>query len=68
MYVCIATPKEAPEIISAMVGLTGMWGIAMAVLGIAVWKRSSDKALAAGHAPGGGLMGLARALGAGRQS
>ena len=45
----LVDPTHAPEIISALVGLTGLWSVALGVLGVAVWQRSSDKARASGH-------------------
>lgn len=41
-------PAEIANIISALSLLFPFWGVAMAVLGVAVWKRSDDKKVAAG--------------------
>jgi len=49
-------PDKAPAVIAAMAGLTGMWGIALAVLGISVNKRSQDKCVAAGQTPPPGII------------
>jgi len=62
VYAIVATPQYAAELIEAVTALTPMWGIALAVLGINVHKRSQDKQVAAGQAPGsmsrgGGLLG-----------
>jgi len=40
--------------------LTPMWGIALAVLGVNVHKRSQDKQVAAGQAPSGILNAIMR--------
>lgn len=39
----VLTPTEAPAIIAALVNTSPIWGVALAVLGISVVKRSSDK-------------------------
>ncbi|AUG52127.1 3TM-type holin [Thalassospira marina] len=39
----VLTPAEAPAIIAALVNTSPIWGVALAVLGISVVKRSSDK-------------------------
>jgi hypothetical protein len=54
--VIVTEPIKAPAVISAMAGLTGMWGIALAVLGISVNKRSQDKQVAAGQPVPAGLL------------
>lgn len=43
IYVTMADPSNASEIIQALSSLTGMWGVALAVLGINVNARSKDK-------------------------
>lgn len=52
-WVIIAEPAQAPGVITAMAGLSMMWGVALSVLGISVHKRSQDKQVAAGVAPAG---------------
>jgi hydrogenase maturation factor len=42
-YAVIATPKDAPAIISTLVNCSALWGVALGVLGISVVKRSQDK-------------------------
>ena len=51
-WAIIAEPAQAPTIIAALVNTAPIWGIALAVLGISVVKRSHDKALALGALPG----------------
>ena len=60
-WAVVAHPSEAPAILAAAASLSAMWGVALAVLGVAVHERSRDKALAAGQ-PGSGLASLAAAL------
>lgn len=55
-YAMVATPMYAKELVEAVVALTPMWGIALAVLGVNVWKRSEDKKVAAGMPPQPGLL------------
>lgn len=42
-YVVLSDNPKAPEIITAMVETTSLWGIALGVLGISVVKSSSEK-------------------------
>lgn len=42
-------PEQAGVVITAAAGLTAMWGMALAVVGVAVKTRSDDKARALGH-------------------
>ena len=55
-WVVIDAPEKAPAVISAITTMLGtlmmLWGIALAVLGVSVSKRSQDKALAAGAGAG----------------
>lgn len=39
----VMTPLQAPAIIAALVNTSPIWGVALAVLGISVVKRSGDK-------------------------
>lgn len=55
--VIVMHPTDAPAVIGAMASLSAMWGIALAVLGISVNKRSQDKCVAAGQTPNIGLLG-----------
>lgn len=56
-WITVAVPAQAPAIIAALVNTSAMWGVALAVLGIAVHKRSQDKAIAAGATPQPGMLG-----------
>lgn len=42
-YTVVVSPAEAPGVITALAGLTAMWSVALAVLGISVYQRSQDK-------------------------
>ncbi len=55
-WVMLKMPAQAPEIIKALSDNATMWWMALGVLGIAVVKRSEDKALAAGQTPPPGLI------------
>lgn len=44
----ILTPGDAPAIIASIASLAPHWGVALAVLGVAVHERSKDKETAAG--------------------
>ena len=57
VYAIVATPAYAAELIQAVTALTPMWGVALAVLGINVHKRSQDKQVAKGQSPDTGLLG-----------
>lgn len=43
-WAIVADPAQAPAIIAALVNTSPIWGIALGVLGVAVVKRSQDKA------------------------
>jgi hypothetical protein len=58
----VMVPKDAPAIITALVSLSAIWGIALAVLGVSVHKRSQDKAVANGAELQPGIIG--RVIGA----
>ena len=51
-------PEHAAAVITAFIGLGAMWSVALAVIGVAVHKRSQDKQVAAGQTPVGVLAGL----------
>lgn len=53
--VIVISPNDAPAVINAMVNLSGMWAIALAVLGVSVKKRSDDKQVSAGQTPTPGV-------------
>jgi len=56
-WAVIAKPEEAAVIIERLAGLASSlmttWALALAVLGVAVWKRSEDKKAQAGLNPKG---------------
>lgn len=43
VYAIVATPAEAPAVITAVSQLGMIWSVALSVLGLYVWKRSEDK-------------------------
>ena len=43
VYAIIATPAEAPAVITAVSQLGMIWSVALSVLGLYVYKRSEDK-------------------------
>lgn len=51
VYTIIKDVANAPLVINALVGTTTLWGVALAVLGVAVHNRSQDKKLLAGLNP-----------------
>lgn len=53
----VMVPVDAPAIINALVSLSTIWGIALAVLGVSVHKRSQDKAVASGMELQPGIVG-----------
>lgn len=56
-WAMVGSPENASSIINATTALTPMWGIALAVLGVNVHKRSQDKQVQAGQTPSG-LLGM----------
>lgn len=57
-------PEQLGTVAQAVTALTPMWGVALAVLGVNVTSRSKDKQVAAGQAPGGGILsGIAKRIG-----
>ncbi|MBU0698735.1 MAG: holin family protein, partial [Proteobacteria bacterium] len=58
-YQILFTPNIAGTTIASLGQLSGLWGIGLAVLGINVWKRSDDKAMAFGRPPEGVLSAVA---------
>ena len=48
LWATIFRPDLAPAVITAAAGLTGMWTVALTVVGVAVKARSDDKARAQG--------------------
>jgi len=56
-YVIAIETDRAAAAVQAAAGMTGVWSVGLAVLGVTAWRRSDDKALAAGHPPATGLLG-----------
>lgn len=54
-YALVASPEHAAEMINAVVALTPLFSVALAVLGISIHKRSQDKQVAKGIEPVGAL-------------
>ena len=46
-------PDQVNGVVAGLAQLTAMWGLALAVLGVAVWKRTTEKQIAADLASGG---------------
>lgn len=59
----VKDPTMAATVINAMAQLTALWGVALAILGVAVVKRSEDKQTAAGFEPSGILGSIRNAIG-----
>ena len=51
-------PEQLADVGTIMVALAGMWSVALTVIGVAVKERSKDKAVAAGHPPKEGMLGV----------
>lgn len=60
VWVAVKHPTELATVVQQFALLSGalisLWGIALAVLGVNIGKRSDDKALAAGHPPNKGII------------
>lgn len=56
-WVTVRHPEQAAVVLTAAAGLSVMWSVALAVLGVQVVKRSQDKQVAAGQPVGPGLLG-----------
>lgn len=70
-WAVIDSPKEAPNIIAAITGMLSalmvLWGVALAVLGVSVMKRSDDKAAKLGQQPKPGILSaIAQRIGGNR--
>lgn len=61
VYVAISNPQNLSNVVQQFAllsgSLTSLWGIALAVLGIYINKRSQDKQVAAGQIPSPGIIG-----------
>lgn len=52
VWVIVVETAKAAEVITALTATAMMWSVALAVLGVNVYKRSQDKEVAAGFKPG----------------
>lgn len=59
----VRDPTLAATVINAMAQLTALWGVALAILGVAVVKRSEDKQTAAGFEPAGIMGSIGKVFG-----
>ena len=50
-YTVIFAPASAPLVLNALSSTTTLWGVALSILGINVWKRSQDKKVQSGDKP-----------------
>jgi hypothetical protein len=57
-FVMIFNPSQASKVVSAVVALTPLFGIALTVLGVGIHKRSQDKQISAGLSPKGIIGGI----------
>jgi hypothetical protein len=59
-YVFVTAPANLPQVVASLGtvfgALTGLWGIALTVLGVNVSKRSADKQVQAGQEPAAGIL------------
>lgn len=49
VFVVLFEPVTAPLVINALAATTTMWGVALSILGVNVWKRSQDKKVLLGQ-------------------
>lgn len=56
-WLILANPEVSGGVIASLAGLSVMWSVALAVLGIGVNARSRDKQVAAGHDISPGIVG-----------
>ncbi len=54
-WIVVAAPRDAAPVIEALGALSLMWSVGLSVLGVYVYKRSTDKALGAGALGAGAL-------------
>lgn len=64
-WTIVSNPTAAPHVISAMASLGTIWSVGLAVVGVSVWKRSSDKAVLAGADPAAGFKAVGALFGKG---
>ncbi|AOY11843.1 hypothetical protein BGL48_11875 [Salinivibrio sp. SS3] len=61
-YALVASPEHAADMINAVVALTPLFSVALAVLGISIHKRSQDKQVAKGVKPLGAVGALKKVV------
>jgi len=61
-WIVVRAPSEAASVIEALGALSVVWSVGLSVLGVYVYKRSADKALASGNPQPGLLDRLQRAV------
>lgn len=61
-WIVVRAPAEAAAVIEALGALSVVWSVGLSVLGVYVYKRSADKALAAGNPQPGIFDRLQRAV------
>ncbi|MBK5230849.1 MAG: hypothetical protein JJE27_06735 [Thermoleophilia bacterium] len=62
-WVIATNPTQAASVIAAMAQLTAIWGVALALLGVSVVKRSEDKQTSAGFEPAGIMGSIGKVFG-----
>ena len=62
-WVIVSDAASAPAVIAAMASLGTIWSVGLAVVGVSVWKRSADKAVAAGADPAAGFKAVGALFG-----
>jgi hypothetical protein len=60
-WTVVRAPAEAAAVIEALGALSVVWSVGLSVLGVYVYRRSSEKAATTGGAPAGTLERLVRA-------
>lgn len=61
-YAMVLHPEEAANLVTAVVALTPLFGIALSILGISIHKRSVDKQISAGVTPVGIVAGIKKSI------
>ncbi|MCM0018520.1 MAG: holin family protein [Tagaea sp.] len=65
-WIVVTAPGEAAGVVAAIGELSLMWSVGLSVLGVYVYKRSSDKARKAGVEPGNPLEAIGRVFARGK--
>jgi len=64
VYTIVFNINKAQPVILAITQTTTLWGVALSILGISVWKRSTDKQVLAGGTSGGITGGIGKIISA----